>query len=142
MKANNGKISRLKEITKKCFEGFDWKACINYFMLLIVFIFGAIVNNFMFEMLLMIIYALCLYSYAAMGPKQRQEQILDYRSSMAIVQCALMEITFYIAPFFAFLLNHSYFTLGLYSIMLFVFTVVCKYQIQPKNKKKNKNAKN
>lgn len=142
MKTNNSKISRLKEIIKKCFKGFSWNAFINYCMLLTVFIFGAIVNNFMFEMLLMIVYALCLYSYAAMGPKQRQEQILEYRSSMAIVQCALMEITFYIAPFFAFLLNHSYFTLGLYSAMLFAFTVACKYQIQPKNKKKNKNAKN
>lgn len=120
---------KLSSVIKKCFTGFSLHAFVNYLILMGFFVIGTATNSTTFEMLLMVVYALCLWSYAIMGTKRRQAQIQLFRSNMSIFQCALMEMSFYLAPIFAFLLNKSYFTLGLYTTMLFVFTMICKSQV-------------
>lgn len=120
---------KLSSVIKKCFTGFSLHAFVNYLILMGFFVIGTTTNSNIFEMLLMVVYALCLWSYAIMGTKRRQTQIQLFRSNMSIFQCALMEMSFYLAPIFAFLLNKSYFTLGLYTAMLFIFTMICKSQV-------------
>lgn len=120
---------KLLSVIKKCFTGFSLHAFVNYLILMGFFVIGTTTNSNTFEMLLMVVYALCLWSYAIMGTKRRQTQIQLFRSNMSIFQCALMEMSFYLAPIFAFLLNKSYFTLGLYTAMLFIFTMICKSQV-------------
>lgn len=143
MKNQSKKLhNKIARAIKKYFEGFSWHAFLNYCILMVFFVFGVVRNSTMFEMLLMIVYALCLWSYATMGAKKRMTQIRLFRSNMSIFQCSLMEMSFYLGPIFAFLLNKSYFTLGLYSAMLFIFTMVCKSQVSVIGVKKRNGNKN